>query len=332
MSEVLSKGSMRIARFLEVARQPILEAAVAFAKSLPPLASLDERALRDHLPNVLEAISADLRSEQSRNESIVKSLGDAVEASSHTAAQTHGLMRAKDGISIAQLVAEFRALRSSVLRLWGEAHAPGPHAIADITRFNEAIDQAVAESVQFYADERERWQHIFLGIVGHDLRAPVNTIAMTAELIRLGGAVPPAHTALLVRGVARVSALLDSMLEYNRSSLGVGMNLHASDVDLKHVCEEEVEMLRAGMSGAHIAFHACGDTCGLFDASRVREALANLVTNAVRHGGATEPTVVTVEANEDVVLVSVENEGEIGEHEFEHLFEPLRRRDTPSSE
>ncbi|RYF62332.1 MAG: HAMP domain-containing histidine kinase, partial [Comamonadaceae bacterium] len=257
-----------------------------------------------------------------------------------TAAQIHGLMRAKDGVSIEQLVAEFRALRSSVLRLWGDAHAPGPGAFEDIARFNEAIDQAVTESVAFYARERERWRQIFLGIVGHDLRSPLNAISLTAEMIRAGGAVPVAHTALLSRGVNRMTALLDSLLEYSRSSLGPGMVLQKVPVDLAAVCQEELELLRAGHRGATIEFTATGDAWGNFDASRVREALANLVSNAVKHGHATDPVTVAIEADDvddvdggdgGVIRLSVENTGEIGAHEFEMLFEPLRQRDTPSA-
>jgi hypothetical protein len=59
-----------------------------------------------------------------------------------------------------------------VLRLWGDAHEPDAQVLDDTLRFNEAIDQAVAESVTFHADETERWRNIFLGVLGRDLRGP----------------------------------------------------------------------------------------------------------------------------------------------------------------
>ena len=96
---------MRLATFLELAREQILQEAVDFAKTIPALGDLEERALRDHLPQVLEAISADLRSSQSRAESIEKAQGDAPEASYQTSAQTHGLMRALTGELAVEVVA-----------------------------------------------------------------------------------------------------------------------------------------------------------------------------------------------------------------------------------
>ena len=222
---------MRIATFLEVESEKVLEEVAAFAKTIPALKEVDEKTLRNHIPEVLKAISADLRTPQSRTESIEKSHGNAPPRASRSSAQTHGLMRAQSGIDIEQLVAEFRAMRSSVLRLWSEAHPFGPEAIEDITRFNEAIDQAVAESVQYYAQERARWHEIFLGVLGHDLRGPLNAVALTAELMVKQGIAPSQQTAMLQRGIIRMKTLLDSLLEYTRSNLGVGMALQVAPTD-----------------------------------------------------------------------------------------------------
>jgi hypothetical protein len=68
-----------------------------------------------------------------------------------TAAQTHAILRARSGFDINQLASEYRALRASVLRQWTEACQPGDINLEDVIRFNEAIDQALAESVQFLA-------------------------------------------------------------------------------------------------------------------------------------------------------------------------------------
>ena len=62
-----------------------------------------------------------------------------------TAAQTHAVLRARSGFDINQLASEYRALRASVLRLWIEAFQPDELNLEDVIRFNEAIDQALAE-------------------------------------------------------------------------------------------------------------------------------------------------------------------------------------------
>jgi signal transduction histidine kinase len=322
---------MRLAEFLETAHVSILEAAVAFARTMPVLKDIKEHVLRDHLPEILNVISADLRTPQSRTESILKSQGNAAPSSSQTSAQTHGLMRAKVGLSIEQLVAEFRALRSSVLRLWGEAYAPGPNTIEDISRFNEAIDQATAESVHFYAEERERWRNLFLGVLGHDLRGPLNALSLTIQMICLDDGEPTERTRLLMRGVTRMTLLLDSLLEYSSTNLGVGMTLQRTRADLGKECAEEIELLRAAHPTARIGYEVSGDVDGgFFDVSKVREALTNLVSNAVKHGTGSEPTVVKVEGDEQSVRISVENAGDIPSEEIDMLFEPLYQRSTPS--
>ncbi len=72
-------------------------------------------------------------------------------SASATAAQTHAVCRAKDGFNIEQLASEYRALRASVLSGWMEACMPEPPPIDDMLRFNEAVDQALAESIASYA-------------------------------------------------------------------------------------------------------------------------------------------------------------------------------------
>ena len=322
---------MRLATFLEDSREEILDQSVAFARTIPALAKLEEHHLRNHLPELLKAISADLRTAQSRTESIEKSHGDAATAEGQTAAQTHGLLRARLGLSIEQLVAEYRALRSSVLRLWVEAHAAAPTAPADILRFNEAVDQAVAESVEFYAGERERWRQIYLGVLGHDLRGPLNALSLTIDVMRAEGSGPPQYTAMLGRGVKRLTSLLDSLLEYSRASMGVGMTMQRETIDLALACGEEMELLRAAAPGSQIEFSASGNTRGNFDASRVREALGNLVSNAVKHGDPSKGVSVAVHGEADEVRIVVTNGGDIPADEFPMLFEPLYRRTGPAT-
>ncbi len=73
------------------------------------------------------------------------------------AAKQHGTDRVDAGFNLAALVAEYRALRASVLELW-RASQPNPDLrdLADVTRFNESIDQSLAESVESYTQEFDR--------------------------------------------------------------------------------------------------------------------------------------------------------------------------------
>lgn len=320
---------MQIAEFLEAARDEILAESIAYARTILRLKDENEATLRDHLPSVLEAISQDLRTAQSRTESIDKSHGlSSMDAGPDTAAETHGVLRARSGLTIEQVFAEYRSLRSCVLRLWADNAPHGPDAVRDVGRFNEAIDQALAESVRTYAGEVERWQHIFLGVLGHDLRGPLNAIALSAELI---AAKAPSElglpTATLSKSTRRMASLMDSLLQYNMAGLSGGMPIERMPTDLGVACNEELEILRTALPGAQIELETQGNTQGGFDASRVREALGNLVTNAVKHGVRGEPVVVRIEGNDATARLIVENATaqDITSNEMEQLFEPLRR-------
>lgn len=318
-----------LADFIEQHADTILAQAMTFARSIDITPALDDVALRDHLPGILERVVLDLRTPQSRADEIAKSEGRAeVAAGPRSAAGTHALHRAHSGYSISQLVSEYRALRASVLRLW--ADAPGRDAMppSDVARFNEAIDEAVAESVRHYADEVERWRSIFLGVLGHDLRSPLGAILMTAEMIaRRAVDAPLAEAAQrLVRSGTRMRELLDGLLVYNRAQIGAGFEIRRAEVDLARECREEIEMLLAAMPGARIAFRAPASLRGRFDGGRVREALANLVVNACKYGADGGRVLVELRDGEGGAELVVRNAGDpIAPETLALMFEPLRR-------
>ena len=317
-----------LADFIEHHSESIIEKAIEFARTVEVGTPLDQIALRDHLPEIIAAIVADLRTPQTRAESIEKS-ETRVAAPDHrpgSAAGIHALHRAHSGYSISDLVAEYRALRASVLRLW--ADAPEAASLRDITRFNEAIDEAIAESVTYYADEVARWRDIFLGVLGHDLRSPLGAVVMTSQLIAQMAVDTPvaAEAQRLVRISGRMLALLDKLLVYNRAQMGLAFQITPDDADLVQACREEIELLQASLPGRRIAFSAPPAIRGRFDAGRVREALANLVVNAHKYGTRSGDIRVDLRDDGDHAALRVSNDGEpIPRETLDLMFEPLRR-------
>jgi hypothetical protein len=61
-------------------------------------------------------------------------------------------LRQAGGFSLDEMVSEYRAPRASVTKLWAaQAPAPVAESMADLIRFNEAIDQALTESISYYS-------------------------------------------------------------------------------------------------------------------------------------------------------------------------------------
>lgn len=144
-----------------------------------------------------------------------------------TAPQAHALLRARAGFNINQIAAEYRALRASVLRLWMDDCAPYAPDVDDMIRFNEAIDQALAESISFLRTHVEQTRNLLLGMLGHDLRSPLQAIQMTASYLaalNAGDHVSDA-AARLIRSGGRMQALLDDLSDFNRTRLSLGINV-----------------------------------------------------------------------------------------------------------
>ncbi len=117
---------------------------------------MDDAALRDHASLMLDTIVADLETAQTPHEQVEKSKGQAPAEAKETYAEIHATGRLAAGYTINQLVSEYRALRASVLKLWARKTNDDPSTDPDdVTRFNEAIDQALAESVRRFSEITE---------------------------------------------------------------------------------------------------------------------------------------------------------------------------------
>jgi signal transduction histidine kinase len=325
------RPKMRLADFIDQHLPVILSSWETFAASLVPAAAdASVATLRDHGAQILQAIVQDLRTVQSSQEQTAKAREQTTRPpdAGHTAAQTHAVFRAACGFTMQQMIAEYRALRAGVLQRWFEVHAPGPDSVEDVVRFNEAIDQAITESVDCFCREVERGRNLFLGVLGHDLRAPLNAILLTSQLIsRMSDGTPvSAPTARLVRSGNRMKELLDDLLDYNRTALDMGIRVRPTPIDLATVCREEIEVQRAALPDCRIEFAVEGATQGCWDASRMKQVLSNLITNAARYGDPGGPVVVKLSGGDAEVRLSVENPGtSIPRQTIQHLFEPMRR-------
>lgn len=321
---------MRLADYIETNAVSIVDDAEAFAHAhCPDGLHLDSDALRDHLPQILAAVVADLRRVQSSEDEVAKAEGlrDACDGTP-SAAQTHGRLRAKAGFDIGQLVAEYRALRASVLRAWTALQPASAQSFEDMNRFNQAIDQAIAESVADFAAEAESWRQVFLGVLGHDLRGPLTAILLTSEVLSKMAADTPLsrQTRRLIESGRRMSTLLDDLLDLSRTSFGMGIRITRSETDLAPELGDEIELLRSAWPELSIAFDAPGPVRGSFDASRLREALANLVNNAAKYGATDGEVHVGLARDGEEVVVSVRNAGvAIPAATLATMFEPLRR-------
>lgn len=154
---------MRLSVFISENLELILQEWEAFAATVVPnYGDSDSVSLRDDARAMLEAIVADLNSAQSGDDQEEKSKGHREEEA--TAAASHGTERHESGFTLVATMAEYRALRASVTRLWQETNVNQPATkivIEDLIRFHEAIDQAISESTLSYSKAKEQQFRVY---------------------------------------------------------------------------------------------------------------------------------------------------------------------------
>lgn len=329
----------RLTTFLRTNAEQILTEWENFARGLPGGDTMDIRALRDHAKAMLQVIARDLESPQTGREQSDKSRGlsDADETGEPgggerhqlTAAQEHGAGRAESGFTVEAMIAEFRALRASVIRLWAvEQRQPLPADFEDLTRFNEAIDQAIAESIMVYTREVRQSKDRFLAILGHDLRTPIGAIITSTRFMLDTGELAEPHLSLVTRveqSARRMNRMVTDLLEFTRTRFGDTIPVQRAGMDLGSVIRDVASEVLASNPSLTLRVSADGDLQGQWDCERLTQALTNLVSNAVHHGDVQRPITVRGERHDDEVIVTVHNEGRpIPPEQLGRLFEPMK--------
>lgn len=150
----------RLTDFIRSRIEPLLGEWDRFAATLSEGRQLDAVTLRDHAREILLAVADDIATEQSDQQQADKSQGLRPQNAPalDVAARLHGLGRLAARFSLDDLAVEFRALRASVLRTLSLSDVQV--SIADVTRFNEAIDQVLSASIAAYARHMARLQEL----------------------------------------------------------------------------------------------------------------------------------------------------------------------------
>lgn len=324
---------MRLPQFIRQHVDRIVDEWEEFASTITPAAEhLDSKALRDHASEILLAAARDMEKPQNAQEQAAKAKGEGPEKtpSLDEAGASHGELRHIVGFDLVQMTSEFRHLRACVIRLWvNSLQSPDLDYFQDMIRFNEAIDEALAESTAAYAEQVNRSRDIFLAILGHDLRAPLQAVSMSTELLlrktRLEG---DALTCALniKRGARHMAAMVSDLLELVRSRLGRSLPIEPAPMDMADAVRAAIAEACAGNPECDPSLTVEGDTKGTWDAGRIDQLLQNLIGNALQHGSNQHDVTITLSSEGDSVCIAVHNFGTpIPEEAIGTIFDPLVR-------
>jgi signal transduction histidine kinase len=304
---------MRLSEFIRANAEQIAREWEEFAKTCTPAAiGMTRSALLDDVTQILQAVADDMEQPQTPAEQDAKAKGRRLSDSLGRAAASHVGLRIESRFDLAQIVSEYRAMRASVLNLWSRSR---PERLSDetmaVVRFNEAIDQSVAEIVPTYLRRESQYRDRFFGMLGHDLRGPINAIHLCAALLinnEERGASNLRYISRILKSCDRLDRMVKDIIDFTRGRFGEPMRVTRARADLGVIIRDIIDEVQCVNPNVIIGFAATGDLTGEWDSERLSQLLSNLVVNAIQHGR-TKQVDVRVENKHDEVLIEVHNEG-----------------------
>jgi signal transduction histidine kinase len=318
----------RLADFLHDNAVEILQAWDEFAATVTHEGrSLDQAALRDHAAEILKTIALDLAQPQTAFQQDEKGKGRGPRSSSTTPAETHADTRMVAGFAVDAMITEYRALRASVLKIWAKAGGgTAPGDLVDLTRFNEAIDQSIAESVGRYTRQTGTAAELFIGILGHDIRNPLGTILMSNEMLVRTGRLSAKEAAPITNAAVRIKGIIEQVVDFTRGQADGVMPLQRAPGNLAEQLAKVMQETQVRHPARILRLECSGEFNGSWDEGRMGQLLSNLLANALLYGAPESEVRVRMWGTAQDVYFSVHNDGDpIPPAEQHRIFQPLER-------
>jgi PAS domain S-box-containing protein len=198
----------------------------------------------------------------------------------------------------------------------------------------EAADEPGRRVIGVLQDTTKRhrtdeFRNLAAGLIAHDLRSPLSAIKLSTHLLIEHDGLPAKarrRVETIVQKVDAMVKLVEQLLLYSQVQFGGGLPLNRELTDLEEVCRDAISDVEASRPDAQFELKAEGDVTGIWDKTRLTEAVSNLVGNAVKHGEPGQPIFVVARDRGDEVVLSVHNLGRpIPAELLPVLFEPFRR-------
>lgn len=318
-------GQSELATLIRQERDALLSSWRQQVKQLPSAQNLDTPTLNNHIPQLLDELADALNSRS--DEKIPEALA-------RGSPPVHGLERFREGYDIEAVVAEYNILRGCVHDL---AEKNGLSLDGDSFHLvNDVLDRAIGLAVQTYATERalelQKRREEYLAFVAHDLRTPLNGIALAATILQEtfhdGNAREDTERMLktLRRNVQQLQGLVEKIIQENANlSKESRIKLERREFDLWPLVEALIYDLRplAKTSGTKLANEVPHHVVVYADASLLKRVFQNLVSNAIRHSAHGRVAIGAADESspEETVECWVSDDGEgIPKEQLERVF------------
>lgn len=178
--------------------------------------------------------------------------------------------------------------------------------------------------------ENERMRLQLMAILGHDLRDPLNSISMAAQLMEMQSG-SSRMSARIKSSSSRMQRLVNQVLDMARLQTGFGLNLCFVETDVSALLHDLVEENLTAYPDVSMETEIDTQVTAQIDPDRVAQVIANLISNARHHGEPGCPVWVKMWCAGHVFNISVHNMGvPIDARMVESLFNPFKRQEQPS--
>src|SRR4051812_40726340 len=221
----------------------------------------------------------------------------------------HGSERARfTHYSLADVIHEYRILREVLVVTLREDDGPDPH---EWTVMHRSIDEAIAEAASSFVKTHENFRELFTAALSHDFRGPLANAANYLQLLRRN-ADPERSGHFATRALLnldQVNRMIGELLDVTQANAGGGLSVRLQPCDAAKLARDVIEDLRA-LHGDRFELHAPEQIPGHWDCERIKQALHNLLENAVKYGGEGSPISVVLDCQSGRLRISCHNEGD----------------------
>tara|TARA_R110001606_G_scaffold330727_1_gene478402 strand:+ start:258 stop:1658 length:1401 start_codon:yes stop_codon:yes gene_type:complete len=190
-----------------------------------------------------------------------------------------------------------------------------------VTSFNSMISQIELGY--------KRLSH-FSADIAHELRTPLTNLATQTQVVLSQKRNVNEYTEILYSNheeYERLTKMVSDMLWLAKTDNGLIVP-SLTHVDLRQEIQALFEYFEAWAEEAQLSFELAGEASMQVDRDMLRRALSNLLSNTIKYSYAQTAVSVSLLLHEDVVSISIENNGEtIPPQHLCHLFDRFYRAD-----
>ena len=171
----------------------------------------------------------------------------------------------------------------------------------------------------------------FTSMISHELRTPLASIQLSTDFLkhypdRLTEETSLRHINKIQAQVRHLTHLLEDVLIFTKAEQ-VGLQLQLREVDLNAFCSEVAAEVRTTNPEHEVEYVECpGNWSASVDTRLCRQAVMNLLTNAVKYSPEGSTITLTLAREEKDAIIRVTDQGiGIPEAELPHIFEVFYR-------